>query len=317
MASASSLSIVQKAYVAFYGRPADHSGQQFWAEVLEQNGGNLASIIDAFGASAESTALYGSGSTLQRVEKIYQQLFNREAEEAGKQWWAEQIDAGHVSLQSAALSILNGATSGDDLIIVNKKVEAAALATTQMESKGLSASYDERDIDAARSFLSSIGKESSAAQISSAVTGFLGKVEATSPITPLPSLYDDRQVDSSGQLSKLTKISFDTHVEGVLGLRYNQDGQIYKDIVDGYTFVAPSDGVLQMDFYGDPTIYVRVLGLFDNYVSKAVYRGPAEDYHYQATASVFAGEQVTIQLSGGELNAAGQGSYYSFDFAMI
>ena len=81
--------------------------------------------------------------------------------------------------------------------------------------------------------------------------------------------------------------------------------------------MAPSDGVLQMDFYGDPTIYVRALGLFDNYVSKAVYRGPAEDYHYQATASVFAGEQVTIQLSGGELNAAGQGSYYSFDFAMI
>jgi hypothetical protein len=60
-----------------------------------------------------------------------------------------------------------------------------------------------------------------------------------------------------------------------------------------------------MDFYGDPTIYVRVLGLFDNYVSKAVYRGPAEDYHYKATANVFAGEQVIIQLGGGELNAAG------------
>lgn len=317
MASASSLAMVQKAYVAFYGRPADHSGLQFWAEVLEQNGGNLASIIDAFGASAESTALYGAGSTLQRVEKIYQQLFNREAEETGKQWWAEQIDAGHVSLQSAALSILNGATSGDDLVIVNKKVEAAALATTQMESKGLSGSYDERDIDAARSFLSSIGKESTAAQITSAVSGFLRQVEASSPIKPQPSLYDDRLVDSSGQLSKLTKISFDTHVEGVLGLRYNQDGQIYKDIVDGYTFLAPRDGVLQMDFYGDPTIYVKVLGLFDNYVSKAVYRGPAEDYHYKATANVFAGEQVIIQLGGGELNAAGQGSYYSFDFSII
>ena len=317
MASASSLAMVQKAYVAFYGRPADYAGQQFWAQVLEQSGGNLASIIDAFGASAESTALYGAGTTLQRVEKIYLQLFNREAEESGKQWWANQIDSGNVSLQSAALSILNGATSGDDLIIVNKKVEAAALATTQMESKGLSGSYDERDIDAARSFLSSIGKESTSGQISSGVTTFLGQVEASPPIKPLPKIYDDRQVDTYAQLSKLTKITFDTHVEGVLGLRYNQDGQIYKDTSDGYTFTAPSDGVLQMDFYGDPSIYVNVAGLFDNYVSKATYRGPAEDNHYPATATVFAGEQVIIQLGGGELNAAGQGSYYSFDFAII
>lgn len=67
-------------------------------------------------------------------------------------------------------------------------------------------------------------------------------------------------MDSSGQLSKLTKISFDTHVEGVLELRYNQDGQIYKNIVDGYTFLAPRDGVLQMDFYGDPSIYAKAPG---------------------------------------------------------
>jgi len=313
--------MVQKAYVAFYGRPADYSGLQFWAQVLEQSGGNLASIIDAFGASPESTALYGAGSTLQRVEKIYLQLFNREAEETGKQWWANQIDSGNVSLQSAALSILNGATSGDDLIIVNKKVEAAALATTQMESKGLSGSYDERDIDAARSFLSSIGKDSTSGQISSGVTTFLGQVEASPTIKPVPKIYDDRQVDTFAQLSKLTKISFDTHVEGVLGLRYNQDGQVYKDTSDGFTFTVPRDGVLKMDFYGDPSIYVDIPGLFNNYVSSLIYRGThkgaADDYHYQDTADVFAGEQVVVQLSGGLSNPAGEGSYYSFDFSII
>src|SRR5690606_36834617 len=112
--SSASLDAIQRAYVAYYGRPADYAGLMYWANVLDQNGGNLNAIIQSFGNSAESTALYGgTSSTAERVDKIYLQLFNRPAEDAGRNWWVDEIDSGRASLPSAALVILNGAAGGD------------------------------------------------------------------------------------------------------------------------------------------------------------------------------------------------------------
>src|SRR5690606_17752558 len=122
--SSNSLKAIHQAYIAYYGRPADSAGLSYWASVLDQNGGNLASVIQSFGNSDESRALYGNtASTSERIDKIYQQLFNRPAEEAGRDYWAAEIDAGRVTLQSAALEFLNGA-QGDDLILVNRKLAA-------------------------------------------------------------------------------------------------------------------------------------------------------------------------------------------------
>ena len=60
--NAEAINLVQKAYIAYYGRPADPAGLAFWASDLEANGLRLERIINAFGNSAESQALY-SGST--------------------------------------------------------------------------------------------------------------------------------------------------------------------------------------------------------------------------------------------------------------
>lgn len=51
MATQESLDLVQYAYIAFYGRPADKAGQEWWAEQLDANGGDLSAIIDAFSTS--------------------------------------------------------------------------------------------------------------------------------------------------------------------------------------------------------------------------------------------------------------------------
>src|SRR5690606_40217830 len=71
MATPSSASIdsIHRAYVAYYGRPADYAGLMYWANVLDQNGGNLDAVIQSFGNSAESTALYGGNSTVERIDR--------------------------------------------------------------------------------------------------------------------------------------------------------------------------------------------------------------------------------------------------------
>ena len=49
MAAANYYSAVQKAYIAFYGRPADKVGLEYWAGQLDTANGNLSTIINAFG----------------------------------------------------------------------------------------------------------------------------------------------------------------------------------------------------------------------------------------------------------------------------
>lgn len=155
MATKASMSAIQQAYIAFYGRPADFAGQTYWAGVLDKDGGNLDAVIQAFGSSLESNGLYAGSSNAQRIEKIYQQLFNRAPDEAGKNWWAGEIEAGRVSLQSAALQIMNGAT-GNDMLIIQRKTDAAEQFTETLRSKNMSHAYSENDISTARDFLSAI-----------------------------------------------------------------------------------------------------------------------------------------------------------------
>ncbi|MGT2490364.1 hypothetical protein ACU4GD_06975 [Cupriavidus basilensis] len=71
MAASAYYDQVQKVYIAYYGRPADPVGLELWSTKLDLAGGNLNAIIDAFGNSAESNALYGNQSYEAKVNAIY------------------------------------------------------------------------------------------------------------------------------------------------------------------------------------------------------------------------------------------------------
>ena len=69
-ASEESKQEIQQMYVAYYGRAGDPAGIEFWAEALDVakvNGGDISTIIDAFGTSAEFLAGIGMGTTAEQV----------------------------------------------------------------------------------------------------------------------------------------------------------------------------------------------------------------------------------------------------------
>ena len=88
MSSPSSYSsLVQELYVAYFGRPADYYGLQNFETALAaanaptdpaalalaySTNAAVKSLVDSFGTSAESTALYGSGSTESFVNAIFE-----------------------------------------------------------------------------------------------------------------------------------------------------------------------------------------------------------------------------------------------------
>lgn len=156
--------VVQKIYVGYFGRPADAGGLDYFAGRLLALGaptsitsmGNaydgsadVRAVIDVFGTSAESAALYpGDNGTF--MEAVYRNLFGRAADPAGKAYWVSLLDAGSITRANAALNIMAGARNADIDIVNNKTAVAryftGALATPlqQLAYNGLDANIGVR-----------------------------------------------------------------------------------------------------------------------------------------------------------------------------
>ena len=133
MAAANYYSAVQKAYIAFYGRPADKVGLEYWAGQLNTANGNLSTIINAFGTSTEALALFGSQTQTVAVNSLYQQLFGRSADVEGLVYYGTELAAGRMTLVNIAQRIADGAT-GDDATIIANKLTVAQSFTDAMDS---------------------------------------------------------------------------------------------------------------------------------------------------------------------------------------
>jgi len=123
---------VQKAYVAYYGRPGDPGGQGYWASRMDAEGGSLNAIIGAFGTSDEFNRRYGGLGYTQLVTKIYQQTLGRNPDQAGLDYYVGELQAGRRTLQSITLDVLNGATTAPDATVVANKLDVAAYFTNMV-----------------------------------------------------------------------------------------------------------------------------------------------------------------------------------------
>jgi len=155
-ASSGAIETVQKAYLAYYSRPGDPGGIDYWALRLDTAGGSWTTgILDAFGNSDEFQSRFGNLSNSELITNIYMQLFNREAEQAGLDYFISLLSSGQSSLSQISVDILNGA-SGDDAITLTNKLLACDYFT-QRVANGLT--YD--SIDTAKSIISSVTSSSS------------------------------------------------------------------------------------------------------------------------------------------------------------
>jgi hypothetical protein len=126
-----STAFLQRAYLAYFGRPVDPSGLAAYGPSTNVS---EAAVLAAFSASPESQALIGSSFGVTQVNNIYQTLFGRDAEVAGLTYWTTEVGAGRITAAGAAVAILQGAQNAD-LTAVNNKLAAsaafsAALTTT-------------------------------------------------------------------------------------------------------------------------------------------------------------------------------------------
>ncbi|MCP4596860.1 DUF4214 domain-containing protein [Neptuniibacter sp.] len=171
--------IIQGAYVAFYGRPADPGGLSAWAEFLSNNGGDLSAIIQAFGNSAEYSERYGHLSNRELVNEIYLQCFNRPAEQAGLDAWSDYLDRGLISVQNFALEVLMGARNKDAVSIL-QKINFSDLFTERVASGELEYAGSSQ-AEAAKKVLFEVGSETKATSFDQLSVKY--EAQVTSPPT--------------------------------------------------------------------------------------------------------------------------------------
>lgn len=127
---------IQQLYITYYGRPADPEGLAYWAQRLEDNGGNLGTVMDAFGNSVEFDTRFGGLGEQDLIDNLYQQAFGRDAEPEGLNYYADRLASGESSLIDLAQDIANGA-QGDDITAIENRVEVSQAFTEQVTERGL------------------------------------------------------------------------------------------------------------------------------------------------------------------------------------
>ncbi|MFZ6760643.1 DUF4214 domain-containing protein [Undibacterium sp. Ji50W] len=221
-------STIQKLYIAYFNRPADVAGLQYWEGQLDGNKISIAGLAQSFSEQAEYAATYGGKSTADVVTALYKNLFGRVPDADGLKYWATQIDTRAVNLGTAALAILNGATpqSLDGATIANKLTFAAGF-TASLDTATKAASY-------------------SSAGTFEVMRSILSGVTATGS---LPTLTPSKQVKIADATNGINKIEKLAGVDVVIDLTGVQTYAGYKvELMNGdNSFSTPVTHVLTVD----------------------------------------------------------------------
>jgi len=172
---------LQKFFLAFYGRPADPAGMNYWASQMD---GRLKSQDVALAAALGSTdqaefrSLYGNTPTVAAfTSAVYQNLFGRPAESAGISYWQSRYDAGIRSGYSAdevraimIVWIIDGA-QGTDAVAVMNKANLAAEYSRQLAARSIGINND--DLPAMKTLFAGTGSDAWYAASAPRVTEFV------------------------------------------------------------------------------------------------------------------------------------------------
>jgi len=132
---------IQQLYIGYLGRAADQAGLAYWVDKVENGGWSVTDVALSFADQPEYDAIYGvNPNRVQLVALTYNQLFGRDFDNAGLQYWTEGGGA-RVPDNLLVEAFFNGASSADRLVVANK-VEVSDYYTVK---KGTPTSYNQAD----------------------------------------------------------------------------------------------------------------------------------------------------------------------------
>ena len=108
------LESVMQLYTAYFNRVADAAGVEYWLNEMNNNGWSIDDVANTFSQQTEYSDLYSGLSNTQIVEKVYQNVLNRDGEAAGVEYWSGEWDNGNISVTQLVQAVVTSATEKDD-----------------------------------------------------------------------------------------------------------------------------------------------------------------------------------------------------------
>jgi hypothetical protein len=152
---------LHRLYLAYFGRPADAGGIDFYLDphsnwTIFSDG---AEVTVGFSQSPESQALYGPEFGVEQIRMIYRNLFGREAEQDGIDYWLAKVQSGEIQPAGAAYAILVGARNEDLLAVNNKLAMCQEFFAAMGSPEGRDAYAGDEAALLARGFIDAVGAD--------------------------------------------------------------------------------------------------------------------------------------------------------------
>ncbi|MGB9988394.1 DUF4214 domain-containing protein [Massilia sp. SM-13] len=128
---------IQQLYIAYFNRPADSKGLAFWTDSVLK-GVPLTAISQQFAKTDEYKFKYAGKTPEAVVDTVYQNLFNRAADPAGREFWASGLQKGVYTVDTIVAEVAASAQQdparGPDTLYLESKVDAAVAYTVRLNA---------------------------------------------------------------------------------------------------------------------------------------------------------------------------------------
>jgi len=297
---------IQEIYVGLLGRAADAEGLAYWK--AEIDGGVLsieelrANIVNE---QPEYAANLGTLSRTDLVTELYDNLFNREPDDAGLAYWVTG-GGSTVNADQLVLALVNGAAVADEAVLANRTEVANYYTDSGVAYNASSAASVIADVDGAD------------ASVQSAKSDISLLASATASTLTEGGTYD---YSGSGPVS-ITIAGDDDATDGddftVTGSRFNDTFALQKDDFRELT-ISGGDGVDTLDMSDNQATVNALTGRANfegNTTNIAEFTG-IERFVFDDDADTFTGggASETIVGGGGNDNLNGGAGDDTFVFA--
>ncbi len=125
---------IQLLYMAYYCRPADPEGLEFWVKSSSVNTNHL---VQSFGVSQEFEDNYGTLSNSDLVTKLYQELFGHAPDSEGLNFYVDLLVKGEATLLDITIRIIDGVQQGsNDALVMDNRLTVANAITNMLSDLG-------------------------------------------------------------------------------------------------------------------------------------------------------------------------------------
>ncbi|WP_313169300.1 hypothetical protein [Massilia oculi] len=219
---ATHVAAVQELYVAYFGRPADPAGLDYWTNVVEAQGGSTTAVSASFSAQPEYIVAFYQKTPAQIVDQIYSNMFARGTSTTdGRSYWVDLLSKGTVSVSTIVAEVAKGA-QGTDAEAVENKVAAATAFTAALDTAAEQAGYAGADsLNLAKAFIAGITTD---ATLESAIAPaalnatVAGVVKAGTPFSLQSAMTELRAANKEQadflKENDLTKLNAPTELQG-------------------------------------------------------------------------------------------------------